>query len=85
MIAYKIKELELSKSIMREAEGYITVLKILVKSDSIRIKAIQAYIYSFHGVFVVLTGISLLGLLAGYFIKRNRLNNVLNLNYDLSN
>jgi uncharacterized membrane protein len=61
------------------------VLKTLAKSDSIRIKATQAYIYGFHGVFVVLMEISLLGLLIGYFIKRDSLNNVLNLNYKLSN
>jgi hypothetical protein len=82
---YKIRELELSESIVQEAEGYIVVLKTLAMSDPIRIKATQAYVYGFYGVFVVLTGISLLGLLAGCFVRRDSLDSVLNSNYELSN
>jgi predicted MFS family arabinose efflux permease len=81
---YKIRELGLSESIVQEAEGYIAVLKTLAKSDPIRIKAIQAYVYGFHGVFVVLMGISLLGLLTGYFVRRNSSDSISNLNYDLN-
>lgn len=57
----------------------------LAKSDPIRIKATQAYVSGFHGVFVILKGISLLGLLAGYFVRRDSLDSVLNSNHDLSN
>jgi hypothetical protein len=85
VMTHKIRELGLSENIVQEAEGYIAVLKTLAKSDPIRIKATQAYVYGFHGVFVVLTGISLLGLFAGYFVRRDSLDSVLNSNYELSN
>jgi MFS family permease len=81
----KISELGLPENIARQAEGYIAVLKTLAESDPIRIKATQAYVYGFKGVFVVLTGISSMALFASCFIRRHSMDDIGHSNYELSN
>lgn len=83
VMAYKIRELGLSEDIARQAEGFVAVLKTLADSDPVRIKATQAYVYGFKGVFVVLTGISSIGLFAGCFIRKRSLDDTGPSNYEL--
>lgn len=84
VMAYKIRELGLSENIARQAEEFVAVLKTLADSDPVRIKATQAYVYGFKGVFVVLTWISSMGLFASYFVRMHGLGNMRPSNYELS-
>jgi hypothetical protein len=81
----KLRELRLSEDIAKEAEGFIAVLKTLSESDPLRSKATQAYVYGFKGVFAVLTGISLVGLFASYFVRSDSRDSTLDSNFELRN
>ena len=67
LTARRFREVGLPKELAKNAEGYISQLGKLSSSQFSKVE--QAYIDSFKGVWVTLTGIAGLGLFASLFIK----------------
>jgi len=58
----------LSTAIAKDAEGFVYRLDLL--DDSALHKILNAYVDGFHGVFYVLLGVSILGLVVNIFMQR---------------
>ena len=67
---HRLSDAGLPTTIAREAEGFLVQLKAMPESSEFRIKAIHAHGQAFHGVFGVMLGITVLGLLCSLGIGR---------------
>ncbi|KAF2095775.1 MFS general substrate transporter [Rhizodiscina lignyota] len=70
--------------IARNAEAYVKVLTGLKRNDPTRVVVVAAYAHGFRGVWIVMTGISALGLLASVCVRRHSMDKELETEYQLS-
>lgn len=83
VMSHKLRELGLPNAIAKNAEALVHQLWALQPTDPVRIGALQAYVQGFHGVFWVMTAITLAGLTISLFIKRHSMDKPLESNFVL--
>jgi EmrB/QacA subfamily drug resistance transporter len=83
IMSTKLSSLHLSTKIAHNAEGFITVLKKLREDDPVREWALEAYVAGFRGVFGVIAGVSGMGLLVSFVIRRHGMDRILESKFGL--
>jgi hypothetical protein len=84
LMARKLGQLGLDTDIARKAESYVAVLRNLeVTNPKAATFVLSAYLHGFWGVFVLITGLSGLGLLLSACVKHKPLDKRLNSQYTL--
>jgi hypothetical protein len=77
MMSKKLVQLSQSADIALHAESFIPQLKMLGKDDPTRLAIIEAYCFGFKGIYMVMAGISAVGLLSSLIIKRHSMDQIL--------
>lgn len=83
VMSHKLHEVGLPDAIAKNAEAFVPQLWYLQPTDPVRIGALQAYVQGFHGVFWVMTGMALIGLVVSCFIRRHSMDKPLESNFIL--
>jgi hypothetical protein len=83
VMSHKLHELGLPDAIAKNAEAFVFRLWYLQDNDPVRIGSLQSYIEGFHGVFWVMTGTAVAGLVASLFIKRHSMDKPLETHFTL--
>jgi MFS family permease len=73
----KLKDLGLPEEIAYNAEAYIAKLAQMPATSSLRIGVVAAYVQGIHGVFWVVTGAAIFGLLASFIIRAHSMDKIL--------
>lgn len=71
VMSRKLHEVGLPDAIAKNAEAFVPQLWYLKPTDPVRIGALQAYVQGFHGVFWVMTGTAVAGLIVSCLIGRH--------------
>ena len=77
MMSDKLTQLSQPTYIAHHAESFITRLKMFREDDPARHGILQAYSYGFQGVYMVMTGISAIGVLSSLVIRRHSMDKIL--------
>lgn len=83
-MARYLAEAGLPLEIASNAEGYAQVLLALPKDSEHRIAVVAVYAKAFRGVFEVITGISVLGGLAGMLLEKRSMDRSLDSGHQLT-
>ena len=68
VMAHFLSKAGVSTSIAKDAEAFIYELALLDDTDTMRQKILHAYVGGLHGVYYLLLGVSILGLMANIYI-----------------
>ena len=79
----KLRALELPEAIAKNAEAYIEVLLEMPENGAMRINVLKAYAHGFRSVFVAMTIISVVALLATREIKHFSMDRILESKFSL--
>jgi hypothetical protein len=77
MMSDKLVQLSQPTDIAHHAESFITRLKMPDDHDPTRLAILQSYNHGFEGVFMVMTGVSALGLLSSLVIRKHGMDKIL--------
>ncbi len=77
MMSDKLVQLSQPTYIAHHAEGFIAQLKKVGKDDPNRQAILEAYCYGFQGVYMVMMGISAIGLLSSFVIRKHSMDKIL--------
>ncbi|OIW27919.1 MFS general substrate transporter [Coniochaeta ligniaria NRRL 30616] len=83
VMSHKLHKLGIPDAIAKNAEAFVHELWELPPTDPVRVGALQAYVQGFHGVFWVITGTTLAGLVISLFIRHHSMDKPLESNFVL--
>ena len=84
LMAHRLRDLYLYADIAKIAEGYIDSLEKLETTNPVSAHGVtEAYVHGFQGVYIIMTAISGLGLIATSFIKHHSMDVILVSRYQL--
>jgi hypothetical protein len=66
----KLSSLGLPTTIVHESEAFVAILHTLMPSDPLRVGALEAYAHGFRAVWIMMTIVSALALIASLFIRK---------------
>ncbi|KAK1831048.1 major facilitator superfamily domain-containing protein, partial [Podospora conica] len=77
VMSQKLRKLGLPESIAHDSEAYVVEMARMDPADPVRIGSLQAYVHGFHGVYWVVAGISIVGFVISFGIKRHTMDKIL--------
>lgn len=79
----RLRQLGLPEAIAHNAEAFVEQLRAMDPKDPVRIGALLAYVQGYHGVFYLMTGVAIFGLLASLVIRHHNMDKTLDSRYVL--